>query len=89
MFLSLSPLACWVKIPAADIYKYFSFFSQKTGFDILCKLSLEPLFFFSFPRKQDLIFHADCLINLHCKCKENIINLSSAEFGQRVVKTNS
>ena len=33
---------------------YFSYFSQETGFDILCKLSLLDL-------TQDLTFHANCL----------------------------
>ena len=32
-------LALWVKFSADDILKYFSYFSQKTGFDISCKLS--------------------------------------------------
>ena len=31
-------LACWVKI-SDDILKYFSYFSQRIGFDITCKLS--------------------------------------------------
>ena len=32
-------LALWVKFSADDILKYFSYFSQKTGLDISCKLS--------------------------------------------------
>ena len=53
------------------------------------------IFFLIFPRKQDLTFHANCLQgdNLHemsdpvyVKNKKNIINLSSAENAQRVVK---
>ena len=53
------------------------------------------IFFLIFPRKQDLTFHANCLQgdNLHemsdpvyAKNKKNIINLSSAENAQRVVK---
>ena len=30
--------ACWVKISAISILKYFSYFYQKIGFDISCKL---------------------------------------------------
>ena len=36
--MRLLTLALWVKI-SADILEYFSYFSQKTGFDITCKLS--------------------------------------------------
>ena len=32
-------IALWVKFSADDILKYFSYFSQKTGYDISCKLS--------------------------------------------------
>ena len=32
-------LACWIKISAEDILKYYSYFSKKIGFDISCKLS--------------------------------------------------
>ena len=32
-------LSSWVKISVDDILKYFSYFSQKLGFDILCKFS--------------------------------------------------
>ena len=39
-FIGLYHLAPWVKISAEDILKYLSYFFQKTGFDILCKLSL-------------------------------------------------
>ena len=31
-------LVFWVKFSANDILKYFSYFSQKTGFDIACKV---------------------------------------------------
>ena len=31
-------LACWVKVSADNILKYFSYFSEKIGFDIPCKL---------------------------------------------------
>ena len=37
-------LAFWVKFSADDILKYFSYFSQKTKFDIFCKLSSNPVF---------------------------------------------
>ena len=56
------------------------------------------IFFSFFPRNQDLTFHANCLQgdNLHemsdpvyVKNKKNIINLSSAENAQRVVKVKS
>ena len=30
--------ACWVKISADDILKHFSYFPQKTDFDISCNL---------------------------------------------------
>ena len=47
-------------------------------------------FFLIFPRKQDLTFHANCLLKCQIlfsgKNKKNIINLSSAENAQRVVK---
>ena len=38
-FLFINRLALWVKFAADDILKYFSYFSQKTGFDISCTLS--------------------------------------------------
>ena len=57
--------------------KYFSYFFQKTCFDISCKLSaLETI----------------CMKcqNLFCgKSKKNIISLSSAEFVQRQVILNA
>ena len=34
----LQYLACWVNISADNILKYFSYFPQKKGFDISCKL---------------------------------------------------
>ena len=37
--LSLLRLACWVKISADYILKYFLYLSQKIGFGIPCKLS--------------------------------------------------
>ena len=38
---SLYRLAIWVKFSADDILKSFSYFSQKTGFDISFLVSLE------------------------------------------------
>ena len=45
-FGSLYRLACWVIISTDDILKYFSYFSQKTGFDItyiLSPMALSPM----------------------------------------------
>ena len=56
--------------------KYFSYFSQKTGFDISCKLS--PM--------QTICMR--CQILFPGKNKKNIINFSSAEVAERVVKVN-
>ena len=67
-------LSTQVKFSAKDILKYFSYFSQKTGFDILCKLS--PL----------LTICLKCQILFSWKNKKNIINLLFAELAQRVVK---
>ena len=64
----------WVKFSADDILKYFPYFSQKTGFDISCKLS---------PMETICI---KCKILLSGKKKKNITNLLSAENAQRVVK---
>ena len=55
--------------------KYISYFSQKTGFDISCKLS---------PKETICM---KCQILFSGKNKKNI-NLSSAENSQRVVKVN-
>ena len=54
--------------------KYFSYFSQKTGFGILCKLS---------PAETICI---KCQILFSGKNKKTIISLSSAESAKRVVK---
>ena len=49
-------------------------------------------YFYYFPRKQDLTFYANCLHWMKCQIlfsgenKKTIINLSSAENAQRVVK---
>ena len=67
-------LAHWVKISLDDIFKYFFYFTQKTGFAISCKLSpLETVCM-------------KCQILFCGKNKENIANLLSAELAQRVVK---
>ena len=63
----------WVKFSAENILKYISYFSQKTGFDISCKLSpLETICM-----KCQMLFSG--------KNKKNIFSLSSAELAQRVV----
>ena len=67
-------LALWVKFSADNILKYFSYFSQKTGYDISCKLS---------PKETICM---KCQILFSGKNKKNIINLSSAENAKRVVK---
>ena len=73
---SLYRLAFWVKFSADDILKYFSFFPQKTGFDISCKLSpLETICM-------------ECQILFPWKNKKNVNNLSSAELAKCVVKVN-
>ena len=38
-FFSVMRVACWVKFSADDIHvlKYFSYYCQKTGFDISCR----------------------------------------------------
>ena len=64
------------KNSADDILNCFSYFSQKTGFDISCKLSpLETICM-------------KCQILFSRKNKKTIINLLSAELAQRVVKVN-
>ena len=61
-----------MKFYAKDILKYFSYFSQKTGFEISCKLSpLETICM-------------NCQILFPQKNKKNI-NFLSAEFAQREV----
>ena len=68
--------AFWVKISADKILKYFSYFSQKTGFEFSCKLS---------PMENGVILH-DKSNPVFWKNSKNVTNLSSAEFAQRVVK---
>ena len=60
---TLSSTTLWAN-SADDKLMIFSYFSQKIGFDISCKLSLKCQNLFSrknniFPRKQDLTFHAN------------------------------
>ena len=62
-----SLLALWVKFSADDILKYFSNFSQKTGFYISCKLSpletvcMKCLILFFRKNKKNKKFH-QCVI---------------------------
>ena len=67
--LTLSTLG---KIFSRRHFETFSLFSQKTGFDISCKLS---------PKETICM---KCQILFSGKNKKNIINLSSAENAQRV-----
>ena len=53
---------------------FFTYFSQKTVFDISCKLS----------PKETISVKCESLFS--GKNKKNIVNLSSAEFARRVVK---
>ena len=67
-------LACWIQFSAHDIMKYFfSYFPQKTGFDISCKLS---------PVETVCMKHQ---ILISGKNRKNI-NLLSAELAQREIK---
>ena len=67
----------WVKFSSDDILKYFSYFSQKTGFDISCM------------KCQILFSGMKCQILFSGKSKKNITTLSSAELAQSVVKVKS
>ena len=69
-FLMLSSLG---KFLADNILKYFSYFCQKTRFDISSKLSMETICM-------------NCQIMFSGKNKKNIMTLSSDEFAKRVVK---
>ena len=66
-------LELWVKF-SDDTLKYVSYFSEKTGFDISCKLS--PI----------ETFCMKCPILFSGKNKKTINILSYAELAQRVVK---
>ena len=75
----------------------FSYFFQKTGFDIPCKLS--PIISLIFPRKQDMTFHANCLHwrqfawNVKScflgKIRKRSPVMSPAESAKRVLKVKS
>ena len=58
-------LSTWVKFSADDILKYFSYISQKTGFDISSNLS---------PMETSCM---KCQILFSWKSKKHITNLSS------------
>ena len=60
-----------MKISADNILKYFSYFSQETGFVMSYKLETVCM---------------KCQILLSGENKKNIIKLSSAHLAQRVVK---
>ena len=68
--------ACWLKIPVADL-KSFSYFIQKIGFDISCKLS--PL--------ETICVKWQSLFSEKNK-EENIVRLSSAGLAQILGKGN-
>ena len=61
-------LACWVNTLADYVLKYYSYSSQKIGFDIACKL---------FPLETICM---KCLSLFSGKNKKKIISLSSDEF---------
>ena len=66
--------ALWVKFSADDIWNIFSYFYQKTCFDISCKLSpMETICM-----KWQILFSG--------KNKKKIIKVSSAEFAHTVLK---
>ena len=65
-----------------QIVSIFSFFLQKTGFYISCKLS-QFSYFFSW--KQDLTFHANVKSCVWGKNTKNTTSLSFAELAQSVV----
>ena len=65
----------WVKISADTILKYFSYFSQKIGFHLSCKLS---------PKTVCM----KCQNLFSWKKKKNIINLWHAESAERVIFLN-
>ena len=82
--INLSMLSMLGKITADDILIYFSYFFQKIRFDmekirfdISCKLS------------PKVTICMQCQILFSGENKKNMINLSSAEFGHRIVKVNA
>ena len=60
-------VACWVKIIADNILKYFSYSLQKIGFEIVCTGKLSP----TICMQYHILLSAK-------KKKKNITNLSSA-----------
>ena len=70
------------KFSADDILKYFSYFSQKLRFDISCKFSQDNL------HELSNLLCANCF-PISWGGERNIINLSCAEFVQRVEKVNT
>ena len=60
--------ACLVKTSADDILKYFAYFSQKIGFDILCKsdnlYEISKPIFWGKKKKKKKILSVCCLLNL-------------------------
>ena len=65
--LGVHRLIFFPHLSADNILKYFSYFSQKTGYDISCRLS---------PKETICM---KCHILFSEKNKKNIVNLSSAE----------
>ena len=70
----LSHLALLVKFSVDDSLKYFSNFSQETGFDILCKLSPQ----------ESICIKCQIMFYLKKKKEKTTINLSSDEYAHRV-----
>ena len=68
------------KISADDITKYFSYFCQKIGFDILCKLFPKM----SYPKETICVKYQS--LKYSAKHNKNIIILSPAEVAQTAVK---
>ena len=52
---NLNALTLWVKFSADNILKYFTYFSQKTGFDISCKICMKCQILFSGKNKKNTI----------------------------------
>ena len=76
--LTTSDVALWVKFSADNILKYYSYFSQKTGF----------IFHANFLQRTETIC-MKCQILFSGKNKKNIISLSFAELAQSLIKLNS
>ena len=65
---------CWVKVSAEAILQHLSYFFQKIGFDISCKLS----------PKETICMKCQSLFS--GKNKKNIVKLLSVEFVQGVLR---